>query len=281
MQKIALIADSACDLPQEILQNYNIKLLPLRIIYKDTEFLDKINVTPEEIYKRLDTEIPTTSLPSMECIEDTLVSLEQDGFTHVIVITISSGLSGTFNSVRLMAENHPKLQSYIFDSKILGIAEGVIVLETAKLIAKGKTYEEIITIIPKIQETVSIHYTLETLEYLKRGGRIGRVAGSIAEMLNIKPIIGVSDEGVYYTHAKARGRKQSLNKLKEILNENLKNHKCNVWIIEGGAMEDAKKFLDSVKDFENIENLDLSTISPALGVHTGPGLIGLGIQRLS
>lgn len=280
MQKIALMTDSACDLTKETLDKYNIKLLPLRIIYKDIEFLDKVNVTPKEVYDRLNTEIPTTSLPSMEYMENILANIEKEGYTHVISINISSGLSGTFNSVRILVENHPNLSCHVFDSKILGIPLGTIVLEAAKLIEQGRSYEEIIKELPKIQQNVSIYYTLETLEYLKKGGRIGKVSGTLGELLNIKPIIGVNEEGSYFTYAKTRGRKQSLNKLKEILFEQLDACKCNIWIIEGGAYNDAKKFLDSVKTHPNIVNIDISTISPALGVHTGPGLIGLGIQRI-
>lgn len=281
MEKIALITDSACDLTKDVLEKYNIKLLPLRIIYTDTEFLDKINVTAEEVYVRLDREIPTTSLPSMEYTEKVLCEIEEEGYTHVIAINISSGLSGTYNSTRLMVENHSNLQGYVFDSKTLGISEGMIVSEVAKLIEQGESFDNIVKALPEIQQNVSIYYTIDTLEYLKKGGRIGKVSGTIAEMLNLKPIIGVNTDGVYYTHSKARGRKQSFNKLKEILNVYLEKSKCNIWLIEGGSLDEAKKFLESIKNHANILTIDISTISPALGVHTGPGLIGLGIQKVT
>lgn len=281
MEKIALITDSSCDLTNEYLERYNIKVLPLRLIYTDAEFLDKVNITPAEAYARLVTEIPKTSLPSIEYAESFLTQLEEEGYTHVIAIHISSGLSGTYNSVRLMVENHTTLKSHVFDSKTLGIGEGMIVSEVAKLIDQGESFDNIVKSLPEIQQKISIYYTIDTLEYLKKGGRIGKVSGTIAEMLNIKPIIGVNEDGVYYTHAKARGRKQSINKLTEILNEYLEKHKCNVWVIEGGCFDDATKFLESIKNHKNILNIGISTISPALGVHTGPGLIGLGIQKVT
>ncbi|MDU3352442.1 MAG: DegV family protein, partial [Clostridium sp.] len=213
MQKIALIVDSACDLSLETLKEKNIHLLPLRITYSHKEYRDKIDISADEIYDNLEKEVPKTSLPSAENMEEILVSLENEGYTHVIAITISSGLSGTFNSIRLALEDHPQLTSYVFDTKILAMPEGLVALEVANLINDGKTFEEIVSEIPKIRRNITGYFTINTLEYLKRGGRIGKISGTIGEMLNLKPIVTVDEEGVYYTVCKARGRKQSILKL--------------------------------------------------------------------
>ena len=154
MQKIALIVDSACDLSLETLKEKNIHLLPLRITYSHKEYRDKIDISADEIYDNLEKEVPKTSLPSAENMEEILVSLENEGYTHVIAITISSGLSGTFNSIRLALEDHPQLTSYVFDTKILAMPEGLVALEVANLINDGKTFEEIVSEIPKILDTL-------------------------------------------------------------------------------------------------------------------------------
>lgn len=279
MQKIGLLVDSACDLSLDIINKKNLKLIPLKIIYSDGEFRDKIEISADHVYDNLETEIPKTSLPSFEDIDKALNSLEEEGFTHVIAITISSGLSGTFNSVRLALEDHPKLISHVFDSKILAMPEGAIVLETISLLESGKSFEEIIETLPALRKRVSGYFTLNTLEYLRKGGRIGKVAGTIGDMLNLKPVISVDDEGVYFTLCKARGRKQSITKLINILKDELEKCPCKVWILQGGALEEAKNILETVKDFNNIKFIDISQISPALGVHTGPGLLGLAIMR--
>lgn len=280
MQKIALIVDSACDLSLETLKEKNIHLLPLRITYSHKEYRDKIDISADEIYDNLEKEVPKTSLPSAENMEEILVSLENEGYTHVIAITISSGLSGTFNSIRLALEDHPQLTSYVFDTKILAMPEGLVALEVANLINDGKTFEEIVSEIPKIRRNITGYFTINTLEYLKRGGRIGKISGTIGEMLNLKPIVTVDEKGVYYTVCKARGRKQSILKLTNILKDELALGPCKVWVLQGGALEEAKNFMESLKGLKNIVSLDISQISPALGVHGGPGLLGLAIQKV-
>ena len=122
MQKIALITDSSCDLSLETLKENNINMLPLNIIYSYGEFEDRVSITPEEVYEKLGIEIPSTSLPSTKKINSVLDKLEEEGYTHVIAITISSGLSGTFNAIRLALEDHPKLISHVYDTKMLAYA---------------------------------------------------------------------------------------------------------------------------------------------------------------
>lgn len=281
MEKIALIVDSACDLSLETIEEKNIKLLPLRITYSHGEYKDKIDISADEIYDNLEKEVPKTSLPSAKDTNDILDNLEAEGYTHVIAITISSGLSGTFNSIRLALEDHPKLTSHVFDTKILAMPEGIVALEVSNLISKGLSFDEIVSSIPNIRKNIKGFFTINTLEYLKRGGRIGRISGTIGEMLNLKPIVTVDEEGIYYTICKARGRKQSISKLISILKEELEKGKCNVWVLQGGALEEAKALKETIKDFNNIVNINLSQISPALGVHGGPGLLGLAIQSIN
>lgn len=279
MNKIALITDSSCDLTKEIIKKYNIRVMPLRIIYKDKEYIDRVNIEPQEVYDNLTKEIPTTSMPSIKDIEDAFTSIEEEGYTHVIAITISSGLSGTFNTFKLVSENHPNLISCIFDSKTLSTALGALVAECGKLIEDGKSFEEIVNKLPSIKERISVYYVLETLEYLKKGGRIGKVAGTIGELLNLKPIISVDEEGKYFTYAKVRGRKQSISKLADIAKEVLATTKAKLFILQGGAVEEGKKLYDSFNNMKNVTALHFSDISPALGVHTGPGLLGIVIVR--
>ncbi|SHE41924.1 DegV family protein [Clostridium fallax] len=279
MQKIAILTDSGCDLSKEILKKYNINLIPFRIIYKEKEYLDRLEISPDEVYSKLSEEIPTTSLPDMEYANNLLCKLKDEGYTHIISINISSALSGTYNSLRFVLENHPELTSYIFDTKTLSMMEGNTVLEAAKMVQKGCSYEDIVAALPKIQEKMTGFFTLDTLEYLKKGGRIGKVAGTIAELLNLKPIISVGEDGSYYTYSKARGRKQALSKLKQIVENFSSKGKCKICVLEGGAREDGEKMQEILSSYSNIEECRLEKIGPALGVHTGPGLIGVCIEK--
>lgn len=280
MQKIALITDSACDLDLDTLKENNINLLPLRIIYSNSDYRDRIDISPQEVYDNLEKEVPKTSLPSAQETEEILNKLEEEGYTHVICISISSGLSGSFNALRLALEDHPKLTSFVYDSKILAYPQGEIVLEVAKLIKEGKSYEEIVREIPEIRKRVIGYFTINTLEYLKRGGRIGRLAGTVGELLNLKPIITTDEDGVYYNVAKVRGRKQSLSKMTELLKGYLAKGKCEVAVLHAGCEDEAIKYMNSLKDLTNVVSIKIAEISPALGIHGGPGLIGFSVKMV-
>lgn len=280
MQKIALITDSACDLDLNTLKENNINLLPLRIIYSNSDYRDRIDITPQEVYDNLENEVPKTSLPSAQETEEILTKLETEGYTHVICISISSGLSGSFNAIRLALEDHPKLTSFVYDSKILAYPQGEIVLEVAKLIKEGKSFEEIVQEIPEIRKRVIGYFTINTLEYLKKGGRIGRLAGTVGELLNLKPIITTDEDGVYYNVAKVRGRKQSLSKMTELLKGYLDKSKCEIAVLHAGCEDEAIKYMNSLKDLPNVESIKIAEISPALGIHGGPGLIGFSVKMV-
>lgn len=277
MEKIALITDTAADLHEDIIKKYNIEILPFRIIYRDREYKDKLEITPQEVYDNFKIEVPTSSLPSMQDTEDLLTKLENEGYTHAIIITLSSGLSGIYNSVKLVSENHPNLNIHVYDSRSISMGEGILAQKCGEMIAQGMSFGDIVNEIPKIRDKVHLFFVVGTLEYLKRGGRIGKVSGTIAELLNIKPIIGVDkNDGKYYTYDKVRGRKQSLNRLLELAKETLDEKKCKLYIVHGDALEESKKVYDTISTHENVvEGFFGGQISPVAGVHSGPGLVGL------
>ncbi|WP_186430536.1 DegV family protein [Clostridium sp. BSD9I1] len=277
MEKIALITDTAADLHEDIIKKYNIEILPFRIIYSDREYKDKLEITPQEVYDNFKVEVPTSSLPSMQDAEDLLTKLENEGYTHAIIITLSSGLSGIYNSVKLVSENHPNLNIHVYDSRSISMGEGILAQKCGEMIAQGMSFADIVNEIPRIRDKVHLFFVVGTLEYLKKGGRIGKVSGTIAELLNIKPIIGVDkNDGKYYTYDKVRGRKQSLNRLLELAKETLDKKKCKLYIMHGDALEESKKVYDVISTHENVvEGFFGGQISPVAGVHSGPGLVGL------
>ena len=278
MSKIALVTDSTSDLNHEEIKKYNIHVLPLKIVYKDREYTDRVDITPEEVYSNMEVEVPTTSLPSMEEIDELFVRLKSEGYTHVIAVTISSGLSGTNNSIRLVSENHPEMKIEIFDSLALSLGAGAIVLECGEMINEGKSFEEIVEELPKVRDKIKLYYVLDTLKYLIKGGRIGKVSGSIGQLLNLKPIISINEEGVYYTYTKVRGRNKSITKIFDIVKESLEEKRAKVWVLHGGAKDEARELYKKISELPNIIKVGFSDISPVAGVHTGPGLIGVTIM---
>lgn len=280
MQKIAIFTDSACDLTDAELKEYGIRFLPLQIIYKDNSYKDRAEISADEVYGNLEKEVPKTSLPTGTDIDALFLELKKEGYTHAIGVMISGGLSGTANSVKLMAEEHPEIETYIYDTKNLSISEGIMALKAAKMVKDGLSFEEIKEALPEEKKSVDTYYCLATLEYLIKGGRIGKVSGTIGQILNIKPIIYVNEEGVYVTLDKARGTKQAYMKLVSILKENLEKTKCKVYVMHGGAKKEAQDMVERIKDLPGILSLEFRQISPALGVHTGRGLIGIAVERM-
>lgn len=277
MEKIALLTDSACDIEPGIIEKYNVNVLPFRIIYSDREYVDKIEISPAEIYDNMKTEIPKSSMPSMDDVEKIYEKLEKENYTHVIAVVISSGLSGTYNSFKIVSEKHKDLVTYIYDSKSTSIGEGIILKECGKMIDQGKSFEEIVSSIPKIKNKMHFFFVFGTLEYAKKGGRIGKISGTIGELLDIKPIVQfTNDEGVCFAYDKIRGRKRSLSRLVEIGREILSKKKCDAYIVHGNAEQDAKKVCKMISELPNIGKVYLvGQISAIVGVYSGPGTVGV------
>lgn len=273
--KIAILTDSACDLEPEIIQEYGIEVLPLHILYHDREYRDRVDIDPQEVYDSLEQEVPKTSLPSPAEIMDVFNRLREQKVTHVLALHISSGLSGTYQAVASTAQEIKDMVIEVIDSKTLSMGLGFSVLEAARESRRTSEFEKVVSTAKRVMEQVKVFYVLSTLEYLKKGGRIGYVAGTIGEFLNIKPIISVNEEGKYFTYTKVRGREQSLKKLTDVLKDHVRETLSNVAIVHGGSEPEARVLEKIARDNPNIKEVFFGQISPALGVHTGPGLVGV------
>lgn len=281
-EKIAILVDSGCDVPESYAQADNIYVIPLKIIYQDAEYTDKVDITAEEIYDKLPLEIPKTSLPEGAYIQKMFEQIVSDGYNKVLAITISSGLSGTFNSVRLIAQDFPMLETFMFDTKNIGIGAGVHAIRAAELVASGSGFDAISKVLSGEVKKSKIFFSVATLEYLQKGGRIGLVSSIVGNMLNLNPIISCNDDGIYYTVSKSRGRKKSLEKSVKLVKEYVGNHqKVRLFVAHGNAAKEAHIIVDALKAAipQAVEVL-FGQISPALVVHTGPGLIGIGAHIL-
>ncbi len=279
-EKIALIVDSMCDLPREIIQKFAINVLPAKIIYPEEEYADGVDIQPDEVYHRMPDEIPTTAMPTRHEISEAFEQICREGFTHVLALHISSGLSGTVESVKMVARDFENLKIYVMDTKTLSMGTGWIVLDAARNIADGLSFERVVESLQRIQSKVEVYYIIETLEYLRRGGRIGRVAGMLGQFLHLKPVISVDREGNYFTYCKARGRLKSIDKLVEIVENKVKEKQIKLAVLNGGASQEFEKLVERLRQLPNIKELVTSDISPALGVHTGPGLLGVSFYEV-
>jgi DegV family protein with EDD domain len=278
--KIALVTDSSSDLPKEIIEKYNIHTIPLKIIYKDREYNDGVDITPEEVYERFADEVPKTSMPSQHDIITLFDKLKAEGYKKILSIHLSCNLSGTVDVVRMVSKQYEDIEIEVIDSKSVSIGVGMLVHEAAKLISQKLPMSEIKDALYKAKDKISVFYCIPVLDYLRKGGRIGLVAATLGTIMDMKPIISVNKDGRYYSHAKVRGRKKSLEKLTEIVMDLIDGQKVNVSVYHGAAREEALKIKAIIEKLPNVQEILFGQIGPAMVVHTGPGLVGIAVQKL-
>lgn len=277
MPRIALVTDSSCDLSPETLKRYDIRVLPLKIIYGSEVRLDRVDITPEEIYRRFPGEIPTTSMPSPGEARVLFEELRSEGYREVLCLHLSSGLSGTFNSVTLAARETEGMRIEVIDTLSLSLGLGLIVLRAAEWREAGMSLEELVERIRELVPRGRAFYVINTLEYLRKGGRIGLVEAALGGLLRIKPIISINEAGKYYTYAKERGPRQSLERLFRITADLTAKERAWIAVLQGRAEDEARALLERVRELPNVARTFLEQISPALVVHTGPGLVGVAV----
>ena len=188
-QKIALLTDSCADLTPRLVAENHIHVVPLRILCADGEYADGVNIRSEDIYTRLRSgELPQTSLPSGQDITDALDAIAAEGYDGVIAVMLSGGLSGTYNLMRLMAEDRQDLTIRVFDSVSGSLGMGLTLLQLAEDIRGGASWEELVgTRVPQLIASTFPFFSVDTLEYLQKGGRIGKVTATAGTLLQIKP----------------------------------------------------------------------------------------------
>ncbi|WP_407854847.1 DegV family protein [Enterococcus hailinensis] len=281
-EKIAVLVDSGTDVPQEVIDNGPFFMVPLRIIFSDKEYRDGIDISSDTIFPLIKKELPKTSLPDGELIHQVFDQIKAQGYTQVIMVTISSGLSGTYNALRVLGEHYEGLTFYSIDTKNVGIGAGILAIYAGDLIKQGKNFNDVIAEVESKIPHTKIFFNVDTLEYLQKGGRIGLVASLLGSALKLKPIISCNPEGIYYTVAKVRGLNKSIDKTIQLVKDQIGTHKrFNLAITQADALETAEKMRARLHElFPTAENIYFGKVSPALAVHTGPGSLGVVCQVL-
>ena len=282
-KKIALLTDSCSDLEPRLLEEHHIYTIPLRILCKDGEYLDGVNIRNTDIYERLKAgELPQTSLPSGEDIGKVFAQIAADGYEGVIGIMLSSGLSGTYNLVRLIAEEcHMDVR--IFDSLSGSLGMGMTLMQLAEDIENGMEWEELVERrAPQLIAGTRPFFSVDTLEYLQKGGRIGKVTATAGMLLQIKPLLTFAPDGQLSSVAKVRGRNQVIERLVKLTVEACGDHKrYNLAVANGGApaeMETLRtKLMAALPDYDHIWE---GEIDGTLSVYIGDGILGTAIQVL-
>ncbi|MED0984510.1 DegV family protein [Bacillus paramycoides] len=277
---VKIITDSAADLPEELLQAYDIDLIPLRVYDEaETEYLDGVTLNSVTLLQKMrEGAAYRTSLPSLETFQEKFVSYAKEG-NPCIYLAFSSELSGTYQSSVVIKEEvketYAELDLEIIDTKCASLGQGLVVLEAAKMAKEGASKEEILNRVAFLMEHMEHIFTVADLQYLVRGGRLSKVAGFIGGLLNIKPILNV-EEGKLVPLEKVRGKKKVLSRIVDIMEERGKDLKGQtIGMTHGDDLETAESLKALITERFGCEVFIVNTIGAAIGAHTGPGVITL------
>lgn len=278
--RIAILTDSCTDTPTYLAESHPVYTVAMHVNYRDRSYLDRIDITPEDVYARLPEEVPTTSTPSVKEVTDTFARIVADGFTHVICVDISSALSGTLNLVEQVSRNFSELTTKVVDTFNIGFGAGFTVKYVCELLDQKLHFDEIVAKAKAIVPKTHTYFVVDTLDYLFKGGRIGKATYALGSVLNIKPVITCDEEGKYVVATKGRGRKGSIKKVKELITKATQGKPFNLAIANGNAIQEADELVAAARsEFAQVRDIiDAGQISPVLTVHTGPGLLGLAVQ---
>ena len=283
-EKIALLTDSTADLTPAMREGKPIYVVPLKIRCDDGEFSDGVDIFAQDVYDRLHRgELPRTSLPEGGVVSDTLDQIRADGYEKVIAVMLSGGLSGTCNLVRVQAEQRDDLDIAVFDSRSGSLGIGIIVLQLWEEIQAGTGWDKLIhERVPHLVDNTFPFFSVDTLEYMRRGGRIGRITALAGTMLSIKPIITFSEDGQLQSIAKVRGRKQVQDKIVELLRSKFRAGKrYNLGVANGGAPAEMAELSEKMRArFPDFVHCWEGAMDATLSVYIGDGVIGAGIQFL-
>ncbi|MDA2516301.1 MULTISPECIES: DegV family protein [Bacillus cereus group] len=277
---VKIITDSAADLPVELLQAYDIDLIPLRVYDEaETEYLDGVTLESVTLLQKMrEGAVYRTSLPSLETFQEKFVSYAKEG-NPCIYLAFSSELSGTYQSSVVIKEEvketYVDLDLEIIDTKCASLGQGLVVLEAAKMAKDGASKEDILKRVDFLMSHMEHIFTVADLQYLVRGGRLSKVAGFIGGLLNIKPILNV-EEGKLVPLEKVRGKKKVLSRIVDIMEERGKDLKGQtIGMTHGDDLETAEALKSLITERFGCEVFIVNTIGAAIGAHTGPGVITL------
>ena len=275
---IALITDSTCDIPQELVDQYDIDIVPLTIVWKGEQFLDGVDIQPDEFYERLETDpiIPTTTQPTPKDILKAYEKAKENGAREIVILTISSAMSGTYESAK-MASSLIDIPVYVLDSKSNSMSLGWQVLAAARARENGGGVESMRAAAKLARNNMTFIISLETLEYLHKGGRIGGASRFIGTLLNLKPQIYVDHEtGKVEGGRRSRTRKRALNDLyQDFFAQFDTSKKMHLAVMHNADLSTAEELAEKVQNEFSPDEMFISVVSPILGVHTGPKAIAL------
>ena len=276
MKKVAIITDSSAYLPEDILKGLDIQVVPLTLHWGDDTFRDGEDIRAEEFYSRLaqSETLPTTSQVTVAEFDKLFSSLLDQGFA-VLAILISNGISGTVESAIQAKSNFPDAPVVVHDSQLVSMALGFMVMEVARAAQKGATLEECQALAEEIYPKIGVYFTVDTLKYLNKGGRINTAKRLVGSALNIKPIMEIRGGKIELVES-VRSRKKAVARMLELAEKGIDGRSpVRISTFHAAAAEDNQALMDeAIERFKPVETV-ITQVSPVIGAHTGPGTLSI------
>lgn len=276
MAGIRVVTDSACDLPPAVVDELGIEIVPLTIRFGDEEFVDRRDLSPSEFWARCANSplLPETAAPSPGAFEQAYRSLAGQGADGIVAITLSGEVSATLQAAELAAQSvQPDIAVKVIDSKLVSMAQGLVVIAAAKMAAAGKGLDDVVGAATDLIPRIRLYGALDTLENLKKGGRVGSAQALLGSMLSIKPIIEIRD-GKVEPESKQRTRSKAL----AYLVEKIRGQNIEQLAVLHGSAPDIEDFLDMVSDVFPRDDIIVGEVGSVVGTHAGPRVMGVGFS---
>ena len=265
--------------------DHDIPILRSMIHLGEEEYLDHVDLTADEFYRRIEADksiFPKTSQPATAAMVDTYRSMASKGYTDLIVITISSHMSGIHGAAQVAAEQVPSLNVVVFDSKSVAFPQAKMALTAAEMAKKGKSVDAIVKALTHIRDHNHIYFAVDTLAYLVKNGRLSNAQGFMGSMLKIKPLLHISQEGKVENIEKIRTFKKAVNRVIDMYSEETKGKKVEPFICHANNPEIRDYIEAKLREADpNLTSVFSMPLTPAVGAHAGPGAIGLGYYEPS
>jgi DegV family protein with EDD domain len=278
MSGVRLVTDSTADIPQELCLSLGIEIVPLKVHFGDDTYRDGVSLHAERFYELLaqSAVLPTTSQPSPVDFIEMYKKINEEPDVQIISVHLSSELSGTYQSAVLAKSLfNENADITIIDSRSASYGMGGIVVAAAEAAKQGKSKEQILALIQKLTEQSQLYFLVDTLEYLQKGGRIGKAAALLGSLLKIKPILSMED-GEAVSIEKVRGHKAAVNRIIELFKQKeIASSKVKVMIAHSNDPDGAQELGLLMRDNFELASLSYTAIGPVIGTHVGPGTVAV------
>lgn len=282
MADFVITTDSNSDVQEGFLVQHGIPVIPQYYMFGETVYGDEIKMEPSEFYETMRKgELPKSMANNPEVIREKFTKILKEG-KDILHIAFSSALSGSCQNVQVAArdlmEDYPERKILVFDSLNASLGEGVSVMRAVQLKEEGRSMEEIYNILAEERAHVNVCFTVDDLHHLQRGGRVSKTTAVVGSMINIKPLLTVTSTGELKSDGTVRGRKKALKTLVTRMEQCLDTEHFGkdrpVAIVHGDCIDDALAVQEHVKEL-GFENVVINDVSPSIGTHAGPGVVGL------